>query len=533
MFKIIIADDNALTREALRTSFLWKACGFRLIGEAKNGTEALELLRRERPDAALIDIKMPGLTGLEVIKRSREEGINCMFLILSAYDEFSYAQQGVKLGAFDYLLKPADDGKLREVLGRLGEKLKENEKREQQYARWKQSSQEADQKIQKTDRALKSKLLGDSVNGIRESSELLEAVLRRDWQSRGCELLLIVPDGEEKENILQAPGTFVHSEEVLLRNCEKKYGVKLLELWRPEGLLVLVSYRKVCMRRDYDLLALKIAEELLRENRKEKRPVRISISNFSERCGRLPEAFEEALLAYNSRFFFENSTVIHYGSMQSKSVRNEYRMSRKMQEVYEAFREQPEELPDKLEEFFCMVSEEAHCDVPYVKNIFIQLAMMMSHLAKQKYPGCAGVKEMTDIMAEVRKISGITEIFSWLRDYARRLIQAENGGQDQIGPVSRKAIDFLNVHYMEHIALPDVAEAAGVSESHLCRSLKQDTGETFVSLLNKIRIQKAIRLLREGEHKVYEIADIVGFGNYAYFYQMFKRITGCSPREFQ
>lgn len=533
MYKMIIADDNALTREALRASFLWKACGFSLAGEAKNGQEALELLRRERPEAALIDIKMPGMTGLEVIERCRGEGIGTVFVILSAYDEFSYAQQGVKLGAFDYLLKPVDDGRLREVLERLGKRLKENEKRELQYEKWKKNSQEADQRIQKTDRAFKSKLLGDSVNGISESAELLEAVLRRDWHCRGCELMLIVPDGEEREAVRQTPGAFVQLESRLLRSCEKKYPVKLLELWHLEGLLVLISYQRISMRRDYDLLALKIAEQLLEENQSGGQQVCISISDFSEKCGRLPEAFQEALAAYNSRFFFENNTVIHYRSMQSKSVRNEYLMSRKMQEVYEVLLEHPDELLEKLEEFFCMVSEEARCDVQYVKNIFIQLAMMMTHLVAQKYPGCHGAKEVASIMTEVEKISGITEIFCWLREYARRLLQAGEEEGEPLGAVSRRAIDFLNAHYMEHISLQDVAEAAGVSESHLCRLLKQDTGETFVNLLNKIRVQKAIRLLEEGDYKVYEIADIVGFSNYAYFYQMFKRITGCSPREFQ
>ncbi|MBQ8956005.1 MAG: helix-turn-helix transcriptional regulator, partial [Lachnospiraceae bacterium] len=93
--------------------------------------------------------------------------------------------------------------------------------------------------------------------------------------------------------------------------------------------------------------------------------------------------------------------------------------------------------------------------------------------------------------------------------------------------------EYINCHYMEHISLKDTADECGVSESYLCRNLKIDTGETFVNLLNKIRIQKAIELLKEKNLKVYEIAEVVGYSNYAYFYQMFKKVTGCTPTEYE
>ena len=84
---------------------------------------------------------------------------------------------------------------------------------------------------------------------------------------------------------------------------------------------------------------------------------------------------------------------------------------------------------------------------------------------------------------------------------------------------------------MEHIGLSDAAADAGISESHLCRLLKNETGETFVNILNKIRIQKALELIRSGGYKVYEVAETVGFSNYAYFYQIFKKITGRAPTD--
>ena len=181
-----------------------------------------------------------------------------------------------------------------------------------------------------------------------------------------------------------------------------------------------------------------------------------------------------------------------------------------------------------------MIREDYGYDAEYVKNLFVQTAMMMTCIAAEKNPSAQGMKDIDSILEEVRGINSIHEIFSWLSGYAGELVRLSQGETgERLSPVSRRAMDYLNQHYMEHLSLLDVAEAAGVSESHLCRSLKNDTGETFVNLLNKIRIQKAIRLLKEGDYKVYEIAGIVGFRNYAYFYQLFKRITGFPPTDFQ
>lgn len=532
MYKIIIADDNALTRQSFRASSLWESCGFTLSAEAENGVQALRLIREQKPDAAFLDIKMPGMTGLEVIRTLREEGVSCVFVVVSAYDDFTYAQQGVKLGVFDYLLKPVDDQELARVLHALRDRLDASGGTS---AAERPGPEEAAASLERSSRTLKCRLLSEAVNGIRASAVQLEESLRQEWRYHGCELMLIAPDfltkgGGSGETL----DSFLREEERILRGCEKKLPVRLLEIWKKEGLLVLIVYQKVQMSREYDLTALQLGRWIFSENQENGRNVCIGISNFREKLERLPEAFDECIFAYDGRFFIDNKTVIHYGSMKSRSVRNEYQMGRRMQEIYTALRTHPEDLQQELESFFEMIREDYGYDAEYVKNLFVQTAMMMTCIAAEKNPSAQGMKDIDSILEEVRGINSIHEIFSWLSGYAGELVRLSQGETgERLSPVSRRAMDYLNQHYMEHLSLLDVAEAAGVSESHLCRSLKNDTGETFVNLLNKIRIQKAIRLLKEGDYKVYEIAGIVGFRNYAYFYQLFKRITGFPPTDFQ
>ena len=106
MYKIIVADDNLLTIQALQATVPWEEWGFQLVGCAENGIDALSQLSLYHPDIAILDINMPGMTGLEVAKQLLESKERILFIFLTAYDEFSYAQTALQIGAFDYLLKP-------------------------------------------------------------------------------------------------------------------------------------------------------------------------------------------------------------------------------------------------------------------------------------------------------------------------------------------------------------------------------------------------------------------------------------------
>ena len=112
MYKILIADDESIERRVLCRS-LTKAFGDMLeIYEAKSGRESLELFEQENIKIAILDIEMPGIDGLEAARIMRERDKNCVIIFLTAYDNFSYAKQAIKVQALDYLLKPYDEQEL-------------------------------------------------------------------------------------------------------------------------------------------------------------------------------------------------------------------------------------------------------------------------------------------------------------------------------------------------------------------------------------------------------------------------------------
>lgn len=104
--KILIADDERTIREGLCKAIDWRSQGFQEVLEASDGKEACQIIKTRRPDVVLLDIRMPEMTGLEVLAAFQEEENTPGFILLSGYGEFDYAREALRLGALDYLLKP-------------------------------------------------------------------------------------------------------------------------------------------------------------------------------------------------------------------------------------------------------------------------------------------------------------------------------------------------------------------------------------------------------------------------------------------
>lgn len=134
--RIIIADDERPAREYLK-ALLSKFDGVRLVGEAENGADALELIKSEKPDLAFLDLQMPELTGLEVVKMLRKSQMPLVAFV-TAFDEF--AVNAFELNAIDYLLKPVERPRLEETLQRAGERLERDDWRESETEKLRNAS---------------------------------------------------------------------------------------------------------------------------------------------------------------------------------------------------------------------------------------------------------------------------------------------------------------------------------------------------------------------------------------------------------
>ena len=108
MYKVIIVDDERIIRAGIAKIIPWEENNLTLEGLAINGKEGLEMIREKLPDIAIVDIKMPILSGIELIAQVRKEKLNTEFIILSGHDEFDYARTAMNYGVKHYILKPTE-----------------------------------------------------------------------------------------------------------------------------------------------------------------------------------------------------------------------------------------------------------------------------------------------------------------------------------------------------------------------------------------------------------------------------------------
>ena len=131
MLKVLVVEDEEMIRKGIVLTIDWAALGCVVVGEASNGEEALEAVKRFSPNLIITDLKMPIMDGIEMLTHLRERGCTAYVIILTAYDSFAYAQSALRLGAVDFLLKPFHDGELEKAVMTLQNKISAETKTEE------------------------------------------------------------------------------------------------------------------------------------------------------------------------------------------------------------------------------------------------------------------------------------------------------------------------------------------------------------------------------------------------------------------
>ena len=161
----------------------------------------------------------------------------------------------------------------------------------------------------------------------------------------------------------------------------------------------------------------------------------------------------------------------------------------------------------------------------------IQAVIMMVYITREIRPDDIELRDADEYVRELSDIGSLQNTYAFMRNFAEN-VQKIICEDHYLSAQAKAILDYINIHYSESISLQETADYMGLSGTHISRILKKETGETFTTYINKIRIKESIKLLRSGQYKVYEVADRVGYSNYAYFYQIFKKNTGVSPKDY-
>ena len=120
MYRVLIVDDELFVISSLKNRVKWNDYGFEIVGEARNGIAAYKKILQLKPDVVFTDIRMAGMSGLDLIQKVNELSLNIQFVVISGYAEFEYAQKALNYGALGFCLKPFDENEIIGILKKAG-----------------------------------------------------------------------------------------------------------------------------------------------------------------------------------------------------------------------------------------------------------------------------------------------------------------------------------------------------------------------------------------------------------------------------
>lgn len=500
MYKILFIDDEINVLEYLPLAICWEELGITQMFTASDAESALRIVRREKPDIAVVDVEMPGKNGLDFCKEAMEIHGEIILVILSAFDRFDYAKKAISIGVNDYLLKPVDERELLNLMRKIVSSLERARKNTIEKKTMQAHAME--------------KAAGNFLQTLFHHEKPPED-LEHDFPALSdYRHVMILMQGNEAAGSCQhllEEGLEPESLVVSLKNGI--YGV----LWKSN---ILVSVEE-----NIDRIRWKM----------EKEGFRVWIARVKVRK---QETISQALL----RCFYELEKLCFIPD-EEKTQEKEAgfgQMDIPLPNIQEGLKMLSEDGDiSMLRQEICGAMEDAFgqriepvliCEMIF--EVFIALKM---YLTKNWQMDAIGILRKLDIVTLMR--CGTREnLYGMVDQYLKELalfVEEQHKTYGDLYSV-RIAKEYTKQNYQKKdLSLQEVADAAGISRTYFSKMFKDTTGEKYWDYLSRYRIEKAKELLLNTNLGQAQISENVGYASEFHFSRKFKEIVGMPPNKFR
>ncbi|NLV63950.1 MAG: response regulator [Clostridiaceae bacterium] len=533
MLKVMIVDDEYYFREALKISLSWQDLGFIVCGEAKNGKEALDMIDDLEPDIILVDINMPIMDGLEFVNELKNRGADCKIVILTGHSEFQYAKEAVKLGVYNYILKPVNEKELTETLIDIKRDIETEVNIKIEHNRLKQQ-------VKESIPLLKEKFLNELIQGnlprnknaITKRMEYLNIHFCSEYYR-----VITIEINDESSGILNDEDKQLWKFAVSNISCE------LLEEYFPYEMCY-DSFDRICIivgvkKNNQELrLLLESRLELIRTavSKHLGFTVTIGVGNEKKSLHDISASYKEALVALKNMLTQGKDKVITYYSVEDSEIKiNLFTAVDRNQLLIHLRTGDSKEIMNLLNQIFTEISsEDLHHEILYV--ICVEMAAVcMEYIIELGLP----LKEvlpnnLLNIIEEIQSKRSIQEIREYMERIFKNTLEAASRSRSSKASVIVEGVKkYIHEHYdNSDMNIDEIARNLYVNYSHLCFIFKRDTGITINEYLTEYRMIKAKELFDAGNNLVLDVAAKVGYADANYFGKCFKKHYGLSPSKY-
>lgn len=534
MLKVLIADDEMIICQMLKKLIHWEEKGLTVEAVASNGLEVYELMQKLRPDIILTDIRMPGLDGLQIVKKAIEMGLEADFIIMSGYKNFEYAHTALNLGVRHYLLKPIDEKELNDTLDQILEERHVAQRAEQE-------KQEARALAKSGQRKIRQHFLNSIIESVQYPASPADgAASHRQVQAdcdfdNGCFMAFFTKvDSEEPVSDMDS------LLEIIQYQIEKNISLPDSEFINSSvksGIITVVNYP--AKRRQ---AVMGIIEDVLKYCQKEiskfdKYHVTIGVGQEKNLISDIQKSIQEAIWAVQCRLKKGVDGIIYWNMLHYKHVPVDEVFTAKYQLV---MKNQVEILDSKgFIDVATEMYDQIRRQINYSPVVFYELMDRMTALILEVWKAN---QVQPSTMEELKQRLGLVQDCNYMENmllyiYDETVIHFFERVKDEKKNVSqlpiRMARQYINEHYSGPITLEEVAEAIGFSPAYLSTLFKKEIGINFSDYLTSCRMEEAKRLLKENACPINEIAEKIGYSDAKYFSKTFNKVVGLKPSEYR
>ena len=521
MLKVLLVDDEIFIAQGLEVLIDWRAEGYEIAAVCSNGSEALDYLRNNHVDLVIADVMMPVMTGLQLLETVKREKISdASFVILSGYGEFAFAQQALRYGCMDYLLKPIERDDLLAILRRSGN-ASENARMEQKY--------EEEYMTRRLIALLYGKAASEDLDYIRSHMRLSPGVRYIEIEIPG------EPDGSGEPEDLAVLRNEVY------RNCrqllQEDAGHCVMEISRDRlyyaGGIIYCDY----MAEEKGLTESQYIQQLHRQLCvSTRREVRFIAGRRVQGIEQAAQSFESAMII-KSLVAFRSQKPVYWYEHEFRDPPEEERahlLRRELDSLVEAIERGEHGLIEtRVRELFSRMKE-LGLKRRGINMNFHYLLFRLVHLA-------SGLDSEADQAEILQMISAGSVEQGFLRGSSSHLSRFACEYADYLGQlrhseptgILRDIEREVRENYAENLTLQDLGKKYYINSSYLGQIFRKAYGQSFKNYLMLHRVNEAARLLLHTDRKIGDIAESVGYRDIDYFIAKFIEIKGCTPSKYR
>ncbi|MBQ9611864.1 MAG: response regulator [Lachnospiraceae bacterium] len=532
MFRILVADDEGIMRDSIRNAIESNFGSDCEVMTVRSGREVIEQCQTFRPDIAFVDIQMPGLSGIQAIQEVKKFDSSIVFIIISAYDRFSYAQEAVNLGVIEYVTKPVNKKKIIEVCVRAMHQVEEARKKRSDDLRVREKLEIVIPMIE--DAFINNLVQEDRRGNVQDYLRML------DIRQQYC-YMITLEFGEQAEDgvLTNIVGSNVRVNQIYtnMKEIIHDYLDCIAGPVMGSRIILYVPF-------DYEHLAYEQRVEIITRVRSMLRKLEQESSlKFRAGIGSVKDA-EEAFISYRESMRClrqEKNHVVHVMDLAAGQFQETYPSELEERYIQMGMKADAEEALLSASQLFDWMKENfellENSDSRCPEQIEMKaLELLLQLVGKAREAGTVHMDSLqTDhYLTAVRKGGSEQQVRMWFAAETRRICdEISNARKKDSGTIINRAIIYIKEHFAENIDLEDVSRNINISPYYFSRLFKQETGENFIEFLTYTRIQKAKEYLSNPDYSIKEVCSMCGYADPNYFSRIFRKYEGVSPSEYR